>query len=66
MVETCAHMGGPLAEGTLMDGSVRCPWHGSQYALEDGRELDGPFAFPQPRFETRIRDGQIEVRAARR
>jgi nitrite reductase/ring-hydroxylating ferredoxin subunit/uncharacterized membrane protein len=66
MVETCAHMGGPLAEGTLIDGSVRCPWHGSRYALEDGRVLDGPSAFPQPCFETRIRDGQIEVRAARR
>src|SRR5262249_42829611 len=67
MVETCAHMGGPLAEGTLIDGGVRCPpWHGSRYALEDGRALDGPSAFPQPCFETRIRDEQIEVRAARR
>jgi nitrite reductase/ring-hydroxylating ferredoxin subunit len=65
LVETCAHMGGPLAEGTLIYGSVRCPWHGSRYALEDGRVLDGPSAFPQPCFETRIRDGQIEVRAAR-
>lgn len=65
LVETCAHMGGPLAEGTLIDGSVRCPWHGSRYALEDGRVLDGPSAFPQPCFETRVRDGQIEVRAAR-
>ncbi|MGE0128569.1 MAG: Rieske 2Fe-2S domain-containing protein [Blastocatellales bacterium] len=64
MVETCAHMGGPLAEGTLIDGSVRCPWHGSRYALEDGRVLDGPSAFRQPCFDVRIRDGQIEVRAA--
>jgi len=47
MVETCAHMGGPPAEGTLIDGTVRCPWRGSRYALEDGRALDGPSAFPQ-------------------
>lgn len=66
LVETCAHLGGPLAQGRLVDGSVRCPWHGSRYALEDGRVLDGPSAFPQPCFETRVRDGQIEVRAARR
>ncbi|HEX5080707.1 MAG TPA: Rieske 2Fe-2S domain-containing protein [Blastocatellia bacterium] len=64
LAETCAHMGGPLAEGDLIDGSVRCPWHGSRYRLEDGRVLDGPSTFSQPCFETRLRDGQIEVRAA--
>jgi nitrite reductase/ring-hydroxylating ferredoxin subunit len=48
----------------LIDGSVRCPWHDSRYALEDGRVLDGPSAFPQPCFDVRIRDGQIEVRVA--
>ena len=62
LAETCAHFGGPLAEGALEDGSIRCPWHGSRYALEDGQVLDGPSAFPQPCYETRIRDGQIEVR----
>lgn len=62
LAEICAHLGGPLSEGELIDGSVRCPWHGSRYALEDGRVLDGPSTFPQPCFEVRIRDGQIEVR----
>ena len=62
LAETCAHLGGPLAEGELVDGSIRCPWHGSRYALDDGRVLDGPSAFPQPCYETRIREGQIEVR----
>jgi nitrite reductase/ring-hydroxylating ferredoxin subunit len=61
--ENCAHMGGPLAEGELLDDcSVRCPWHGSRYSLEDGSVLDGPSAYPQPAFEVRVRDGQIEVR----
>jgi nitrite reductase/ring-hydroxylating ferredoxin subunit len=62
--ETCAHLGGPLAEGTLDGTSVVCPWHGSRYALEDGRVLDGPSAHAQPSFEVRVRNGQIEVRAA--
>jgi nitrite reductase/ring-hydroxylating ferredoxin subunit len=62
LYETCSHLGGPLAEGTLQDGGIVCPWHGSRFALEDGRVLDGPASFPQPRLDARVRNGQIEVR----
>ena len=24
----CAHAGGPLAQGTFVDGCIECPWHG--------------------------------------
>lgn len=65
LAETCAHLGGPLAEGTCEDLSVSCPWHGSRFALESGAVLNGPSPYPQPCFETRVRQGQIEVRAAR-
>lgn len=61
LAEACSHLGGPLSEGTLEDGSVVCPWHNSRFALEDGRVLDGPAAVPQPCLAVRIRDGQIEV-----
>lgn len=60
--EVCAHLGGPLAEGTVQDGGLTCPWHGSTFALEDGRVLAGPATLPQPRFEARVRDGYVEVR----
>lgn len=60
---SCSHLGGPLSEGTLEDGCVQCPWHGSRFALDDGRPIGGPAAVPQPCFETRVRNGQIEVRA---
>ncbi len=62
--ERCAHLGGPLAEGKLENGTIRCPWHGSCFSIRDGHVVEGPAAFPQPRFETRVRDGQIEVRLA--
>ena len=65
IAETCSHLGGPLAEGKLEDCSVICPWHGSRFALDSGRVLEGPATFPQPCFETRVQDGHIEVRAAR-
>jgi nitrite reductase/ring-hydroxylating ferredoxin subunit/uncharacterized membrane protein len=66
LAETCAHMGGPLAEGKLDGDSVICPWHGSRFCLKDGHVLDGPATFSQPCFETRIRNGQIEVKASAR
>ena len=34
---TCAHMQGPLGEGTCEDGKVTCPWHGWTYDLETGK-----------------------------
>jgi hypothetical protein len=40
-----------------------CAERGSRFDLHDGKVLDGPATFPQPRFETRVREGQIEVRA---
>lgn len=65
LAETCSHLGGPLAEGELRDNTVTCPWHGSCFAFEDGHIINGPATFMQPHFETRVRDGQIEVRLAR-
>ncbi len=62
LTEVCSHLGGPLAEGAVEDGSIRCPWHGSRFALEDGRVVDGPATLPQPRYEARVREGRIEVR----
>lgn len=64
LAHSCAHLGGPLSEGTLKDGSVVCPWHGSEFALEDGHVLNGPATQPQPCFEVREREGRIELRAS--
>jgi nitrite reductase/ring-hydroxylating ferredoxin subunit/uncharacterized membrane protein len=65
LAHACAHLGGPLSEGTLKEGSVVCPWHGSEFALEDGHVLNGPATHNQPCLEARERDGQIEVKALR-
>jgi nitrite reductase/ring-hydroxylating ferredoxin subunit len=27
----CPHQGGPLGEGTIEKGMLRCPWHGYDY-----------------------------------
>jgi len=63
LANTCSHLGGPLCDGDLLeDCSVRCPWHHSVFSLKDGSVIDGPATEPQPKFETRVNNGQIEVR----
>lgn len=64
LAEHCSHLGGPLSEGKLEMDSIQCPWHGSRFALEDGRVLDGPATFTQPCFAVRVRQGKIELSAA--
>ncbi|HJQ35279.1 MAG TPA: Rieske 2Fe-2S domain-containing protein [Pyrinomonadaceae bacterium] len=66
LAHTCSHLGGPLSEGKLEGDVVQCPWHGSRFNVRDGSVVDGPATFPQPRFETRVREGQIEVKSADR
>jgi nitrite reductase/ring-hydroxylating ferredoxin subunit/uncharacterized membrane protein len=65
LAEKCAHLGGPLSEGKIEGLRVRCPWHGSLFSFEDGRAIEGPTAFAQPCFETRVRGAKIEVRERR-
>jgi nitrite reductase/ring-hydroxylating ferredoxin subunit/uncharacterized membrane protein len=63
LANTCSHAGGPLNEGELADGCVICPWHGSIFRLTDGHIVRGPASVPQPAYQTRVRDGKIEVRS---
>jgi nitrite reductase/ring-hydroxylating ferredoxin subunit/uncharacterized membrane protein len=53
----CAHAGGPLAEGKIVDGCVECPWHFSRYDLATGKRTQGPTTFDQPRYQVRKADG---------
>src|SRR5919199_1268006 len=59
----CGHFGGPLEQGDREGDTVVCPLHKSRFNLCSGEVIDGPAVFPQSRYETRVRDGKIEVRA---
>ena len=61
LANTCTHLGGPLAEGSREGDTVTCPWHGSRFDLRSGAVVEGPAVFVQPRLETRVREGRIEV-----
>ena len=63
MHAVCAHAGGPLAEGKVVDGCLECPWHGSRFALTNGYVRRGPAVYDQPSYEVRAREsGGYEVR----
>ena len=63
LAHSCTHMGGPLSEGTLKEESVVCPWHNSEFSLEDGRVINGPATQNQPCFDVREQAGRIEIKA---
>ena len=50
----CPHQGGPLGEGLIENGYVRCPWHGYEYAPQDGAPPGG--------YDDRVETYPLEAR----
>ena len=50
----CPHQGGPLGEGSIENGHLRCPWHGYDYDPTTGT--------PPPPFDDAPACYQVEVR----
>ncbi|HEY0934665.1 MAG TPA: Rieske (2Fe-2S) protein, partial [Trebonia sp.] len=61
LADWCSHMSAPLSDGEFADGCVTCPWHGSVFRLADGSVVRGPATARQPVFQTRVRDGVLQV-----
>jgi nitrite reductase/ring-hydroxylating ferredoxin subunit/uncharacterized membrane protein len=57
MHSVCAHAGGPLNEGRVVDGCIECPWHFSRYRLTDGLAKQGPTVYDQPSYQVRPAEG---------
>ncbi len=56
----CPHQGGPLGEGSIEKGWLRCPWHGYDYSPKNGRP-PGAFADAPAAYRTEQRDDGIYV-----
>ena len=56
----CPHQGGPLGEGSIEGGWLRCPWHGYDYSPLDGTPPP-PFDDAPPAFRTEIRPDGVYV-----
>src|SRR5690242_8105200 len=58
---TCSHYGGPLADGLVVDNTVRCPWHHACFSLRTGEALAAPALSPVSAYEVVQRAGQVFV-----
>lgn len=56
----CPHQGGPLGEGSIENGLLRCPWHGWDYCPLTG---DSPAGFDEtvPSYAVDVREDGIYV-----
>jgi nitrite reductase/ring-hydroxylating ferredoxin subunit/NADH dehydrogenase FAD-containing subunit len=58
----CTHYHGPLAEGVLVEDTVRCPWHHACFSLRTGEALRAPALNPVPCWRVEVQNEAVYVR----
>lgn len=61
----CTHYSAPLAEGLMVEDTVRCPWHHACFSLRTGEALRAPALSPVACWTVEQRDGKVFVRTRR-
>jgi len=60
LCNACPHQGGPLGEGNIENGLLRCPWHGWDYDPLTGQSPEG-FGDGVPPYPIEVREDGIYV-----
>src|SRR6187549_2428023 len=58
----CTHYGGPLAEGIVVDDTVRCPWHHACFSLRTGEAVRAPALNPVAAYKVERDGDRVTVR----
>jgi nitrite reductase/ring-hydroxylating ferredoxin subunit/uncharacterized membrane protein len=59
--DRCPHKGGSLAGGAMICGTVQCPWHGSQFDVNNGSCKAGPAKTGIKTYAVTESDGKVYV-----
>ena len=59
----CTHYHGPLADGLIVDGAVRCPWHHACFSLKTGEATGAPAIDPVSCWVVEEAGGKAFVKA---
>src|SRR3954470_8806859 len=58
----CTHYHGPLAQGLIVDETVRCPWHHACFSLRTGEAVRAPALDPLPSWRAERVGNRLFVR----
>lgn len=60
--DTCTHDGGPLVEGTIVNGcEVKCPRHGARFDIRTGQVTRLPATDAIPTYRVKVEEGLVYV-----
>ncbi len=59
----CTHLKAPLADGIVVDGTIRCPWHHARFDIQNGEAVGAPAFAPLERFKVVEEDETVRVAA---
>ena len=59
--KTCTHQQCPV--GSVSDGTINCPCHGSKFSIEDGSVANPPARSPLKEAKVTVAGGRVVVQA---
>jgi nitrite reductase/ring-hydroxylating ferredoxin subunit/uncharacterized membrane protein len=59
--DRCPHSGGALSGGSMICGTVQCPWHGSQFDVHSGAVKAGPAGEGIATYRVEEQDGEVRL-----